>query len=131
MNISGKHFREVCPSLKRLINNELKFDLKYFGYMEYVFDLEEHRTFFKKWIIRDHQLDENLLQRNSFEVACFINWTRLLTFHLGRFLRQLLRNKKEERETVVHNFFFSLQMQMTLMNFYLNLIGIILQFIEV
>jgi hypothetical protein len=53
----GEHYTEVCTSFKSFLSNELKFDLKSFGYMKYAYGLEEHRKFFKKLIIRDHQLD--------------------------------------------------------------------------
>lgn len=97
----GEHYTEVCPSLKRFIDNELKLDIKYFGYMEYAYGLEEHRQFFKELIIRDHQLDEKLTKDDWFEVGCFMNSTRLLMFDLGRFILKEFEEKNEKREGVV------------------------------
>jgi hypothetical protein len=51
--------------------------------MEYAYGLEEHRKFLKKLLIRDHQLDDNLIKSDLFEVGCFMNSTRLLMFDLG------------------------------------------------
>ena len=66
--------------------------------MEYAYGLEEHRQFFKELFIRDHQLDENLTKEDFFQVGCFMNSTRLLMFHFGRFI---LKELKEKREAVV------------------------------
>lgn len=60
---------EVCPSLKHLIDPEIKLDLKYFGYMEYT---GEHGEILRKLLIRDHQLKEDLIQLKKFEVGCFM-----------------------------------------------------------
>jgi hypothetical protein len=41
-----EHYTQICTSLKCFIDNELKLDFKYFGYIEYAFHLEEHRKIF-------------------------------------------------------------------------------------
>lgn len=83
----GEHFTEVCPSLKQFIDEEMKLDWKYFGYMEFAYGIEEHRTILKKLLIRDHQLEEDLIQPDIFEVACLMNSTRLAMFDLGRLIQ--------------------------------------------
>ena len=93
----GEHFTEVCPSLKRFIDHEMKLDLKYFGYIEYAYGIEEHRTIMKKLIVRDHQLEDELIKPETFEVACFMNSTRLAMFDLGR----LIQIDCAERQPVV------------------------------
>ncbi len=92
--------------------------------MEYAFGLEEHRQFFKKLIIRDHQLDENI----SFEVGCFMNSTRLLMFDLGRLIIKEFQEKNEERKPIVCKFINNL---ILIVKYHLNLVGIILEFIKV
>jgi len=69
--------------------------------MEYAYGLEEHRTFFKKMITRDHQLDENLIKPHLFQVGCFMNSTRLLMFDLGRFIIKEFKNNKQQRQPIV------------------------------
>ncbi|CAF1390340.1 unnamed protein product [Rotaria sordida] len=101
---TGEHYTEVCPSLKRFIDNELKLDLKYFGYMEYAYGLEEHRQLFKKIIIRDHQLEDDLTQPDLFEVGCFMNSTRLAMYDLGRLILKELNEKQSTRQSVVLSF---------------------------
>ncbi|CAF1546363.1 unnamed protein product [Rotaria sp. Silwood1] len=100
----GEHFTEVCPSLKRFIDNELKLDLKYFGYMEYAYGLEEHRQLFRKIVIRDHQLEDDLIQPDFFEVGCFMNSTRLAMYDLGRVILKELNEKQSTRQPVVLSF---------------------------
>jgi hypothetical protein len=92
--------------LKSFIDNELKLDLKYFGYMEYAYGLEKHRELFHKILIRDHQLDDYLIKQDQFQVGCFMNSTRLLMFDLGRFIIKELQNNKQQRQPIVRKSFF-------------------------
>ena len=70
--------------------------------MEYAFGLEEHRNLFRKILIRDHQLEDHLIEnQDQFQVGCFMNSTRLLMFDLGRFIIKQIQN---ERQPIVCKF---------------------------
>ncbi|CAF1319852.1 unnamed protein product [Adineta steineri] len=103
-HLLGEHFTEVCPSLKHFIDHELKLDLKYFGYMEYAFGLEEHRQILKKLMIRHHELDDEFVKPENFEVGCLMNSTRLIMFDLGRVIVDELEKKGDKRQPVVLSF---------------------------
>ncbi|CAF1489725.1 unnamed protein product [Didymodactylos carnosus] len=92
----GEHFTEVAPKLKKLVEN-IKFDLKYFGYMEYAYGLEEHRQIMKTIILRDHQLTDYINTvpiEYHFEVGCFMDSTRLCMYDLGRLIVQECKDRK-------------------------------------
>ena len=65
--------------------------------MEYAYGIEEHRQLLKKLIIRDHQLEDDLIKPEKFEIGCFMNSTRLAMYDLGR----IILKEREEKQPVV------------------------------